>query len=96
MIIKIEYNNVSRGIYELFSLSKEVGKEIEHLDEIIEDLGIFWNSDVSEEYALKLNADIYNVRAILKKIVFYIKQLADVIYKFDEVEGVIKNRIDEM
>ena len=96
MVLKLEYEVISVRIYELMNLAKEVKKEIENMENTIEDLGIFWESMAQAEYVMRITAELYNSKAFLEKVKQSIKTLSDTVKKIDEAECSIGEIIKTM
>ena len=52
MVIMLDYERINKMMREMMLATKEVKNEIENMEETIEDLGIFWASNASHEYAM--------------------------------------------
>lgn len=96
MVIKMDYRYVMKLITEMLKIAKEVKKEIDHMEEISEDLYVFWESESSMEHAMRLAADLYKIKAMLEEIKKNIRILANVVKRFDENETSIKMLIESM
>lgn len=96
MIIKMDYEKVNSMMSEMIYAAKEVRGEIENMENTIEELGIFWASEASGEYAMKINADLYVAKAMLLGIKNGIKVLADSVQRFDAAERSIRELIEGM
>lgn len=68
MLIFIDYKMANAKLNELIGIANRVRCEIETMEGIIEELGIFWKSDAQAQYAMLLNADLYTVEAMLINI----------------------------
>lgn len=86
MLIFIDYKMANTKLNELIGIANRVRCEIETMEGIIEELGIFWKSDAQAQYAMLLNADLYTVEAMLINIKKRAKELAEAIKCFDDVE----------
>lgn len=96
MIIKADYASIDSRLCELSSIVKEVRNEMEMMDEAVQNLGIFWESEASCEYALRINADMYVIRALLEKISLMIHSAREAVMRLDNAEVLVGNFIGEL
>lgn len=94
MYIMIEYMQMNEKLAQMMTMLIGIKKEIEAMENTMEDLGIFWNSDASEEYAIKNAADLYNAKALVIKLLYSIKELHDFMENMDKAERHIGALID--
>lgn len=95
-MILVDYKAAVGKMNDLVRIAKGVSKEVAKMEDEIEELGIFWNSSAMEEYAIRLNAELYNTKALIEKIKNSIKLLYEVICSFDEAERKVMNMIEFM
>lgn len=96
MLIKVDYYAMNKLLVEMINIAKEVQIEIEKMEETVENLGIFWNSDSSAEYAMRINVDLYSARAILETIRRSINSMILTAKTFDQTERSIREIIRDM
>lgn len=96
MIIKLDYNAVNKMLMEMLTVAKEVKVEIEGMEETVEELGIFWESESSCEYAMRINTDLYTAKAMLGGIKTSIVTLAELVERFDAAERYVRELIEGM
>ena len=60
MVIKVDYIRVNSFLSEMMRLTEEVMREFERMDEVVEDFSIFWDSEASGEYGMRIYTDLYN------------------------------------
>ena len=96
MVIMLDYERINKMMREMMLATKEVKNEIENMEETIEDLGIFWASNASNEYAMRVNTDLYTAKAMLIGITAGIKKLAESVVRFDAAERGIREMIEGM
>ena len=96
MVIKMDYIGIIKMINEMLRIAKEVKRETEHMEEVTEDLYVFWESEAKMEYAMRLCADFYSIKAMLEEMKQSIRLLAGVVRKFDENEKSIRGIIAAM
>lgn len=96
MLIKMDYVQVNKMMSEMIHTVKEVKNEIECMEETVEDLGIFWESEASMEYAMRITTDFYTAKAMLSEVKAGIRALAESVQRFDAAERSIRELIEEM
>ena len=96
MVIMLDYERINKMMREMMLAATEVKNEIENMEETIEDLGIFWASNASNEYAMRVNTDLYTAKAMLIGITAGIKTLAESVVRFDAAERGIREMIEGM
>ena len=96
MLILFDYKATCSKLKNLLYIAKKISEEITAMEEEIEELGIFWDSDAMGEYALRITADLYTARAMLERIKQSIRTLSEVIIKFDLTEKKVMSMIDSM
>jgi len=94
MVIKVEYVQMNDKLAQLLTALIGVKKEIELMEDTMENLGIFWNSEASEGYALKSTADLYNAKAIVIKLLYSVKEIHDFVESMDQAERRISSLIE--
>jgi len=95
-MILFDYKAVGIRLKALLIIAKNISSEIAKMEEEIEELGIFWESEAMGEYAIRLTADMYNARAMLEKIKQSIRELCEIIKRFDESERKVMAMIENM
>lgn len=96
MNIRLDYYAANRMLREMENAAKEVKCEIENMEESIENLGIFWESESSCEYAMKITTDFYVAKAMLSSINESISTFAELVQRFDAAERCIRGLIEGM
>lgn len=94
MPIKLDFRAVSAKLFEMIEIAKEVRYEIENMEEVMDNLGIFWDSEAGGEYAMRFYADLYYAKALLEKIKWGMKTLLSVMRQFDDSERKIRAVIE--
>ncbi|MDO4187434.1 MAG: hypothetical protein Q4D29_00455 [Lachnospiraceae bacterium] len=96
MNIRLDYYAANRMLREMENVAKEVKDEIENMEESIENLGIFWESESSSEYAMRITTDFYVAKALLASISSSINVFAELVQRFDAAERCIRGLIEGM
>ena len=96
MNIRLDYYAANKMLREMEDVAKEVKGEIENMEESIENLGIFWESESSQEYAMHITTDFYVARALLSSINESISTFAEHVQRFDAAERCIRGLIEGM
>jgi len=86
MIIRADYSAIDARLCDLARIVVMIRKEIEFLEEVIENLGIFWDSEASEEYAVQITADLVVVSALAEKAGITVQAIRGAIEKLDNAE----------
>lgn len=94
MVIKVDYIRVNSFLSEMMKLTEEVMREFERMDEVVEDFSIFWDSEASGEYGMRIYTDLYNAKAVIQKSQYNIRMIGAVLRKFDDAEKKIGNLVD--
>jgi len=86
MVIRADYNLIDKRLCELSKIIKEVKNELEVMDDTIENIGIFWESDAGSEYAIRITSDMLVILALAEKIGQTINSMRDAVGKLDKAE----------
>lgn len=92
--ISVDYKSMNNSLLKLFELICEISYELKHIDEVAEELGIFWKSDAGWEYTLRLTSDMGNVRITAKAIAINIRTLYESLYKLDMAERKVLDEVN--
>lgn len=96
MNIRVEYSKLGKKIVEFISLAREVETEIERMEEVLEELLMFWESDANSKYYMRMMADLYNARLFLEKMRRSILDISEALQRFDDTERKISVLIHDM
>lgn len=94
MVIQMDYVAVNKMLREMILAAKEVKSEIEYMEETVENLGLFWTSEASGEYAMRITTDLYTAKAMLSGIKTSISVLGESVQRFDAAERTIRTMIE--
>jgi len=86
MIIRADYRQIDKRLCELSVVLKAVKNELEEMDDAIQNLGIFWESEAGCEYALRITADMVTIAALAEKTGQNINSMREAVGRLDSAE----------
>lgn len=96
MLIRINYYAINKAISDFIDTAKEVSREINQMEEVFEDLSVFWDGESSMEFAMRVNADLYTANAMVEGIRNKAGELIEASKRFNNAEVEVQNLIEEM
>lgn len=67
MVIRANYKKMNESLKRLYEIATSLTSEIEHLEEVVDNLQIFWDGYANEEYLIKFDVDMGHAAILLEK-----------------------------